>query len=160
MKRDGHDYKVGYGRPPAERRFKKGASGNPRGSPRGSKNIDLLLEAELSNKISVNENGRRRTITKREGMIKQMVNQALAGNDRAVRLILEHLPEIDNSETRSRDNDGRVSIHLVQAVLAQVDAYQARRKLASSGSPASDCSPSAQVGHFDAIEEERDLSSS
>jgi Family of unknown function (DUF5681) len=29
------DYKVGYGKPPSETRFRKGVSGNPGGRPRG-----------------------------------------------------------------------------------------------------------------------------
>jgi len=134
----GHDYEVGYGRPPAEGRFKKGASGNPRGRPRESRNISLLLEQELSSKVSVNENGRRRTITKLEGMVKQMVNRALAGNDRAVRLILEQTSGIDHSETRFREHDGRISIKFAQEVMAEVDAQRARRALEIGGPPASD----------------------
>jgi Family of unknown function (DUF5681) len=38
MPRDGEgDYRVGYGKPPLETRFKQGQSGNPRGRPRGAK---------------------------------------------------------------------------------------------------------------------------
>jgi len=40
------DYEIGYGKPPAGRRFRKGQSGNPRG-PR-SKNLSALLVAALN----------------------------------------------------------------------------------------------------------------
>jgi hypothetical protein len=139
-KRDGNDYEVGYGKPPAERRFKKGVSGNPRGRPRGSKNIGLLLEEELSNKILINENGKRTTITKRQGIVKQMVNRAVGGNDRAVRLILERTSEIEKNEARFRGHDGseRVSVGIIQAVMARVDAEKARRARELGGPPESD----------------------
>jgi hypothetical protein len=37
------NYQVGYGRPPAKSRFKKGTSGNPRGRPKHSKNMKTII---------------------------------------------------------------------------------------------------------------------
>jgi hypothetical protein len=59
------EYEVGYKKPPQRSRFKKGESGNPNGRPRGSKNLATLLEKELRQRVVVNENGRRRSITKK-----------------------------------------------------------------------------------------------
>jgi phage terminase large subunit-like protein len=40
------DYEVGYGKPPASSRFRKGQSGNRSGRPKGTKNLKTdLLEA-------------------------------------------------------------------------------------------------------------------
>ncbi len=38
-------YDVGYGKPPKEKQFKQGRSGNPKGRPRGSKNKNPGYEA-------------------------------------------------------------------------------------------------------------------
>ncbi len=37
-------YEVGYGKPPAASRFKKGQSGNPKGRPKVTKNVSNMLE--------------------------------------------------------------------------------------------------------------------
>jgi hypothetical protein len=70
---------VGYGKPPQHTRFKKGESGNPTGRPKGSKNLTTLLEKELKQRVVITENGRRRSITKQEAMVKHLVNKAVFG---------------------------------------------------------------------------------
>jgi Family of unknown function (DUF5681) len=64
--RKGGDYEVGYGKPLRETRFKQGQSGNVRGRPRGSKNLATVMLKELSERLTISENGRRRKITKRK----------------------------------------------------------------------------------------------
>jgi hypothetical protein len=82
-------YDVGYGRPPEGKRFRKGESGNPKGRPRGSKNIATLLDEELSERVPVNENGKRKTITMRKAITKQTVRKAASGNEKFIKLVFE-----------------------------------------------------------------------
>ena len=86
--RKGGDYEVGYGKPPRETRFKQGQSGNVRGRPRGSKNLATVMLKELSERLTISENGRRRKVTKRKAIIKQVINKAAAGNPRLIQIIV------------------------------------------------------------------------
>jgi hypothetical protein len=81
-------YKVGYGKPPKANQFKKGRSGNPRGRPRGRLNLATDLAGELSEQITVREDGRPRRITKQRALIKSMTAKALQGDIRASAAIL------------------------------------------------------------------------
>ena len=72
--------KVGYRKPPANSRFRPGQSGNPKGRPKGSLNIATVLMKTLREKVVINENGRRKTITKFEASVKQLVNKAASGD--------------------------------------------------------------------------------
>jgi Family of unknown function (DUF5681) len=89
------DYQVGYGKPPRHSRFKRGQSGNPRGRPSGSKNLATLLTEALNEPVVIAEDGGRRKISKREAMIKQLVNKSAKGDWRAVKILLEVLQEIE-----------------------------------------------------------------
>jgi Family of unknown function (DUF5681) len=54
---------VGYRRPPRNRQFKPGQSGNPTGRPKGAKNFATALAEELDAPITATENGKRKTIS-------------------------------------------------------------------------------------------------
>lgn len=88
MDNDSKSFDVGYGRPPATTRFQKGRSGNPKGRPKGSLNIATVLERTLGERVIINENGRRKTVTKMEAAVKQLVNQAASGDLVALRQLM------------------------------------------------------------------------
>jgi Family of unknown function (DUF5681) len=89
------DYEVGYGKPPLHTRFEKGRSGNPKGRPRGKKNMSTLLSAALDASIIVVENGRRKKITKREAIVTQLVNKSASADLKATQIVLAMLRELD-----------------------------------------------------------------
>jgi hypothetical protein len=70
-------------------RFRVGQSGNPKGRPKGSLNVATVFTKTLREKVVINENGRRRTVTKLEAAIKQLVNKAASGDLRALRHLVE-----------------------------------------------------------------------
>ena len=87
-KKKERSYTVGYGRPPRRTQFKKGHSGNPKGRPRHSKNVATLARDALFAKVELNENGRRRRVSKLEVGFKQLANRIAKGDLVAIRLLL------------------------------------------------------------------------
>jgi hypothetical protein len=86
-------YQVGYKKPPPQHQFAKGRSGNPNGRPKKPKTINTLLDQALKETVLVNENGRRKTITKFEAFVKQLVNKATSGDVRLIKALIELLRE-------------------------------------------------------------------
>jgi len=82
-------YKVGPGRPPREYWFKKGQSGNPKGAKRKPPSLlpDLkrLFEQALSEKVTLRQGEKERTLTMAEAGIKQLVAQFAKGDRHARR---------------------------------------------------------------------------
>ena len=81
-------YKVGYGKPPKAKQFKRGRSGNPKGRPKGSLNLATDLTAELGEHITVREDGRPRKVSKQRALIKSLMAKALQGDVRAMGSLL------------------------------------------------------------------------
>lgn len=87
IRNDTGDYEVGYGKPPKSGQYTKGVSGNPSGRPKKTSDFDSKLMQLLESPLMINENGKRKVITKAEGIRMQAVNKALNGHVPSMRLV-------------------------------------------------------------------------
>jgi hypothetical protein len=69
-------YEVGYGRPPVHTRVKPGQVLNPRGRPKGQRNVATVLRKALNERTKIREGNRTRSVTKLDAMILKMINDA------------------------------------------------------------------------------------
>ena len=74
---------VGYGKPPVHTRFKPGQSGNPKGRRKGQRNVHTVVDEVLSQRITIREGNRTRSVSKLDAVIVTMVNAALKGDVKA-----------------------------------------------------------------------------
>jgi hypothetical protein len=116
-------YEIGRGRPPRHTQFKKGQSGNRAGRPKGSKNFATVIESELKRRIIVTEDGRRKKITKREAVAKQLVNKAASGDSKAIPVLLNESRQQEagfatgpGMEVLSRAEDQLVMVNIVRRI--------------------------------------------
>jgi hypothetical protein len=75
---------IGYRRPPASTRFRKGQSGNPRGRPRGRRN-EPPYEAVLGQTVTIREDGIERRVTAAEAFLLHVTKRGLEGDGAAAR---------------------------------------------------------------------------
>lgn len=86
---DDADYEVGYRRPPAATRFKRGQSGNPRGRPKKKEppSFNNLLQETLNEAVRVTEGGKPKKYTLQELSLKSTAAKAAKGDLRAMTLV-------------------------------------------------------------------------
>lgn len=82
------DYQVGYKRPPRQTRFKPGQSGNPKGRPKGTPNHRTTVNQVMSEKVSVREGERTRTMTKLKAMVQAHASKAMKGDPRSASIVI------------------------------------------------------------------------
>ena len=69
MSDDGNRKGRGFARPPKQSQFQQGQSGNPKGRPKGSRNLKTDLANLLKGKVEITVNGERRRMRRQEAML-------------------------------------------------------------------------------------------
>ena len=75
-------YEIGYRRPPDSGRFKKGKSGNPKGRPKGHRNLSSIMMDAARDQVTATIDGTQRKISKIQATAMQLATKA-AGGDQA-----------------------------------------------------------------------------
>ena len=75
------DHKVGYKRPPLNRRFKKGQSGNSRGRPKTRGRETLDLKAILNEPVTVTKDGVTQTMSPKDLELRATLQKAVKKKD-------------------------------------------------------------------------------
>lgn len=96
---------TGYANPPKETQFKKGQSGNPKGRPKGDKNYLALANRELSQKVSIMENGRHKTLSKKEVFVKTTINKGIAGDKKFTNIAYTMMQDAERYNERKKHDE-------------------------------------------------------
>jgi uncharacterized protein DUF5681 len=122
-----NNYEVGWGKPPLGTRFRKGQSGNPKGRPRGAKNLKTDLMEELQETIVVREGDRTVRMSKQRAMIKTVMNKSLKGDARAIITLIRMMTRFTEPDGGSSEVDEALSVderELWQGLLDEVRSEQ------------------------------------
>ena len=119
------DYEVGYGRPPEGARFQPGCSGNPKGRPRKRKTVGAIVEETLGRRIKIEENGRSRSLSAEEIIVRRLVNNAAKGDFKAVKMVFELKERYRDSSAESIDlQDLQSDSDILDAYVTRLNAGQ------------------------------------
>jgi Family of unknown function (DUF5681) len=91
--------KVGRGNPPKHTQFRKGTTGNPKGRPRGSKNLSTYIMEAARYPVTATVNGRARKISNLQATTMQLATKAAGGNQAAMGKFLDWIDEIETRAT-------------------------------------------------------------
>ena len=131
-------YEVGRGKPPLHSRWQKGQSGNPNGRAKGCLNwttIATELADELAELVSVQGPNGKRQVSKQKAFFKTLINDALTGDARDKRLLLDALLRLADLQAPDTDSAAHEAIQGGADVLEHYVQRAIRRRGLTSGEP-------------------------
>lgn len=119
------------GNPPKRTQFRKGTSGNPKGRPKGSKNLSTYLMEAARDRVTVTVGGRTRTISKLQATTLQLATKAAGGDQAAIVRFLDRVDEIETRAANAKPSQfpiGPPDIEVIRAVYERMKQCHPERK--------------------------------
>jgi Family of unknown function (DUF5681) len=129
----GNEGEVGYGKPPVHSRFRKGCSGNPKGRPKGTKNLRTDLTEVLQERITVTEGDRKVRMSKQRAIVMTLVAKTLKGDARSATTLLNTMARALGFADTADDVEQPLDAN-EQELLAGIDARRKREAESSAKS--------------------------
>src|SRR5580704_11006160 len=93
---------VGKRKPPEHTQYSKGISGNPKGRPKGSKNLSTIIMDAANAQVTATIDGKSRKISKLVATAMQLATKAAGGDQRAMGQFLDRIEEIEARAAATR----------------------------------------------------------
>lgn len=136
------DYEIGFGKPPSEHWFKPGQSGNPAGRPPkqpasppkegGLTSIEASVLRVMRGTVKVKSGEKARWIASTDALAEQLLAQALGGDMRATRLLLNLNRDAEAREAQILAAEHKQVDPLVFAALAEALLLGSKRNALDS----------------------------
>jgi Family of unknown function (DUF5681) len=122
---------VGRGHPPKHTQFRKGMSGNPKGRPKGSKNLSTLLREAADDQVFATMDGEKRKISKLQATTMQLATKAASGDQAAMKQFLEWMDEIEARAAAARPSQFPLSEADIEVIR---ETYERMKQCKQEGS--------------------------
>jgi hypothetical protein len=120
-------YSIGYGRPPINSRFKAGQSGNPKGRPKGSRNVMTELRKVYTETIVIGVGGKKRRLTRIQALLLSQWDRGIKGNERAAQAAIANAKALGVFDETEMDQGPRAD-YLSDETIQQL-SYDALQEL-------------------------------
>jgi adenylosuccinate synthase len=119
------------GNPPKHTQFRKGTSGNPRGRPKGSKNLSTYLMEAARDQVTTTIGGRTRRISSLQATTMQLATKAAGGDQAAIGRFLDWVDEIETRAANVKPSQFPISepdIEVIRAVYERMKQCDPEKK--------------------------------
>ena len=110
--------KVGRGNPPKHTQWREGTTGNPKGRPKGSKNLSTYIMEAARDHVTATVGGRTRKISKLQATAMQLATKAAGGDQAAMGKFLDWIDEIETRAAAVRPTQFSLSAPDIEVLRA------------------------------------------
>jgi hypothetical protein len=114
----GADQKIGRGNPPKHTQYRKGTTGNPKGRPKGLKNVSTYLMEAARDHVTATVGGKTRKISKIQATAMQLATKAASGDQAAIGKFLDWMDEIESRAAAAKPTQFPLSAPDVEVLRA------------------------------------------